>query len=115
MDRVSFTIWAVVGKIIALVAFFSLGDKRRARIPPIVWWLCLTLRMLARMGHGYGLRLGLRSVASVFWALDTEKMTPSPRRIRRRMTCNPKPLISTDETGRFHQQPGKARPGKSSW
>ena len=35
MDRVSFTIWAVVGKNIALVAFFSLGDKRRARIPPI--------------------------------------------------------------------------------
>jgi len=36
MDRVSFTIWAVVGKTIALVAFFQLGDKRKARIPPIV-------------------------------------------------------------------------------
>ena len=42
--------------------------------------------------------IGRRSVASVFSALDTEKMTPSPRRIRRRMTCNPKELISTDET-----------------
>lgn len=43
MDRDSFTLWCLLGIAVALAVFFTLGAKRRACIPPLVWWLCLIL------------------------------------------------------------------------
>jgi hypothetical protein len=43
MDRASYTVWALVGMTIALAVFFTLGAKRRVRISPIAWWLCLMM------------------------------------------------------------------------
>jgi hypothetical protein len=43
MDRDSFTVWCLLGMAVALAVFFTLGAKRRACIPPLLWWLCLIL------------------------------------------------------------------------
>ena len=49
MDRDSFTVWCLLGMAVALAVFFTLGAKRRARIPPLVWWLCLILGVITCM------------------------------------------------------------------
>jgi len=43
MDRGTFIGWCLLGLATALAVFFPLGAKRRACIPPVVWWLCLIL------------------------------------------------------------------------
>lgn len=52
MDRASYTVWALLGIAVALAVFFTLGARRRAHIPPIVWWLCLIVGAVTVM---YGL------------------------------------------------------------
>jgi hypothetical protein len=52
MDRGSYTVWALLGITVALAVFFTLGAKRRAHIPPIIWWLCLIVGTVTVM---YGL------------------------------------------------------------
>jgi hypothetical protein len=52
MDRGSFIVWCLLGLAIALAVFLPLGAKRRAHIPPPVWWLCTTLGIVACL---YGL------------------------------------------------------------
>lgn len=42
MDRASYTIWALLGLAVAMAVFFTLGPRRRAHIPLVVWWFCLT-------------------------------------------------------------------------
>jgi hypothetical protein len=41
MDYGSFIGSCLIGGTAALAVFFPLGAKRRVRVPPIVWWLCL--------------------------------------------------------------------------
>jgi hypothetical protein len=43
MDRGQFLGYWLIGMGAALAVFFSLKAKRRACIPPLVWWLCLIL------------------------------------------------------------------------
>jgi hypothetical protein len=41
MDYGSFIRSCLIGGTAALAVFVPLGAKRRVRVPPIVWWLCL--------------------------------------------------------------------------
>jgi hypothetical protein len=43
MDRAHFLGYCLIGVGAALAVFFSLKAKRIARIPPLVWWLCVIL------------------------------------------------------------------------
>jgi hypothetical protein len=52
MVRGSFIVSCLLGVAIALAVFFALGAKRRARIQPLVWWLCAILGAVTCM---YGL------------------------------------------------------------
>jgi hypothetical protein len=52
MDRGTFIGSCLLGLAAAVAVFFPLGAKRRACVPPVVWWLCLILGVITCM---YGL------------------------------------------------------------
>jgi len=60
MNRGIFMAFSLVGMAVAYAVFYSLGAKRRARIPNFLWWVFLGLGIVA---SGYGL---LHSTAPSF-------------------------------------------------